>query len=159
MSRVYHIPKGTTLYRCQPSFDSIEPRQCSDTHRVGLYFGDHILLALGMCIEYQKDMILGTFVTTKDLDILHGKYSYRTDRYYDHEGKLIPHISPTPDENISHIDTTMIPLDCDQMPLLLNDNEEMAEIFLTDISSVELISVRKINHVRLFWQLKDLGLS
>jgi hypothetical protein len=94
------IKKGTVLYR----FGSIRINECTDTGKKGIYFSLNKEQSELMSVEWQRDGVLNTIVLNEDYYVQEGKYSYRTDRYFDSNGRLIPNMFPTEEENISHID-------------------------------------------------------
>jgi hypothetical protein len=118
------IPAGTKLYRagggiCRYSKNIDKLKQkCTDTGRHGLYFSTYLFQSLAMSLEYNKDLELGVFITSVDIPVIIGKYSYRylNPRRYFHwnvvddvmEVKL--HVSPTKDEEISHFDNNIYPI-------------------------------------------------
>lgn len=73
--KVVIIPKGTILYRATPN---VETRKmfCNETGKNGMYFSTYMLMALAMCIEYEKSMKLGIYEVTENINCIYGKYSH-----------------------------------------------------------------------------------
>lgn len=120
--------------------------KCTDTDKVGIYFGNMPILAIAMSLEYNKLMDIGVFKIKRDklkplLKKRKGKYAYRQmypERYWTSSGKFIPNVPLLPEENVPHFDCDILPLK-NKTDLLLPDakNEELrgmnsCEIFLTE---------------------------
>jgi hypothetical protein len=114
------FPKGTILYR----FGPLSLNKCPDTGKTGIYFSLHIVQSMMMSVEYVKPGDLHTIELDEDVYAYEGKYSYRTDRYFNN-GRLIPHLQVLPEENINHCDETLV-LDS-RFP------DTFTELFLTSI--------------------------
>ena len=163
------IPKKTYWFRCAPNICNynsnelckLNVKQCSDTGKTGIYFASNIIIAISMCLEYDKLLELGIFLLTEDINVSVDKYEFRQvnkDRYFDKEGKIISSVDPTEEENISHIK-------CELTLLKLNESktnvEELlpykkqnelneigsCELFLTkdDITKIEIIEKFRFN--------------
>ncbi len=145
------IPAGTILYRAAKELLSYDcenivesRRKCSDTGKTGVYFGNYLLISMAIATEYKSDQMLGVFITTKDIKLTHGKYSYREVHPERFEGFLegtAPHPGELlPDENIGHFD--------DNVGAILNDNlmptiENEGEVFIaskSDLANIKLIA-------------------
>ncbi len=121
--------------------------KCSDTDKMGIYFGNMPILAIAMSLEYNKLMDIGIFKIKRDklkplLKKRKGKYAYRQmhpERYFTSiTKKFIPNVPLLPEENVPHFDCDILPLK-NKTDLLLPDakNEELramnsCEIFLTE---------------------------
>ena len=141
------IPAGTTLYRaCDDLTKHKEPRVCPDTGKRGLYFGTYVFLSLAMAIEYDRDLQLGEFVTTTDISVFVGKYSFRLinpRRYFNDSMELKLQVDPTEDEQVPHFDNEMLP--CVPLPRNPELPKFEGEVFLTDLSCVKLVKSNNIN--------------
>jgi hypothetical protein len=161
------IPSGTFLYRAADKICVYKPdnikctrRQCSNTLRNGIYFGNYLLIALGLSTELHRDLELGVFVTTKEIKVIKGKYSYRNIHperfaaFYQGEG---PHPNTLlSDENVghfnNHVSTVLFDRNDPENYRLLNTIEDEGELFITslkDLSNIKLIASYKINHANL----------
>lgn len=164
------IPKGTILYRSSIGIEDIKTsidlqnnvRTCDDTGKTGLYFGSVMAFAIAMCVENNCKMNIGSFVLTQDIKVHYGKYSFRQlnpKRYFDKYGDLIPSVEPL-NENVSHIDDNMYPMDhIDEAflnPSMTNvlsrathehDLLHFSEVFITrrKLQHVQPINLYKIN--------------
>ena len=70
------IPKGTILFRAQTN-KTLEPNECEDTGKVGLYFGDGKIIPLGMILEYDTPKYICKYRVLEDINVDIGKYSFR----------------------------------------------------------------------------------
>jgi len=160
------IPKGEILFRTAPSicnYKNIELcydnlMKCSDSGKTGIYFGRLPIIAISMCIEYNKLMEFGVFKVLEDIIVYKDKYGFREinpERYYK-DNKLIPYVSVKEEENINHIHCpVMLIKNMEKGEYLLPDNitreyinnPKSCEIFLTkkDIPKIKLIKMFKFN--------------
>ena len=118
------IPAGTKLYRSAPNICiyskniQLQKRQCTNTGKHGVYFSTYLFQALAMAIEYNKNLELGEFVTTVDIPVSIGKYSFRyidPKRYFHinvRHNNIIQklHTMPTDEEDISHFNQEILPI-------------------------------------------------
>jgi hypothetical protein len=143
---MYSLLENDILFRSAPNICDISnlekmrlnTRECSDTGKSGLYFGNDILLSIAMNLEYDTIMELGVFIVTNNFNPLYGKYSYRNinrNRYYDKAGNLVTGVNLNYSENISHVQCNIFPLDKNKNHLLPDkfaENYDGCEIFLTE---------------------------
>lgn len=158
------IPKGTILYRSQPTISpqNIKPMKDNDTDKIGIYFASQPFLSIAINIEYKTLMDFGIFRVTSPIKIPKGgKYGYRyinPDRYFKYnevteKNELIPNVEIIESENISHKDCDIYPLDeyFDIFLPIEKDKEfaskENCEIFLNakDLSNVKLEKIFYFN--------------
>jgi len=161
------IDTGTYLFRCAPNIENLRTyegrlanvRECENTGKTGLYFGNRVLISLAMCIEYNKLMEFGVFRVTGDIEpVIKGKYAYREinpERYYQN-GSMVPNVMPLPEENVSHIGCDLKLLGSNNT-FLLPEHIQMGldclgscEIFLSTLNpdhlrNVELVAVFRFN--------------
>lgn len=167
--KYYVLKKNMLLFRTQPEINSmndVQPRICSDTGKCGTYLASSPYLSIAMMIEYKNLMKLGVFRVTENIVIPNGgKYSFRTinpQKYFDENGNLKKDIYPSPEENLSHVECEIYPLD-DEDNIFLNE-ERMnewenglanCEVFLnpSDLKKVKLERVFKLN-LKNFEELK-----
>lgn len=97
------VLKNTMLYR----FGPLTPNNCPDTGKRGIYFSMNIAQALLMSLEYDTPGVFSAIRLDENMICQTGKYSFRTNRYFDRRGKLIPNMKVLPAENINHIDITL----------------------------------------------------
>ena len=123
------IPKNTTFYRSAPIgkiklySDIISQVQvCEDTGKEGIYLSSNILISMAMMLEYNKIMEIGRFVLNKPIILVKSKYGYRhitPEKYFfdweSNRQELKLHVTPSYEENISHIDCGILPLKESQM--------------------------------------------
>ena len=160
------IPKGEILFRTAPSICNYKNLElcydnlikCSDSGKTGIYFGSLPIIAISMCIEYNKLMEFGVFKVLEDIIVYKGKYGFREinpERYYK-DNKLIPYVSVKEEENINHIHCPiMLIKNLEKGEYLLPgdigmqyiNNPKSCEIFLTkkDIPKIKLIKMFKFN--------------
>ena len=106
------IPQGSFLYRvadkvCVYTLSNIKctTRKCSDTGKKGVYFANYLLMALAMATEYRRNMQLGVFITTRNITVYKGKYTYRN------MNPAAPELNtPSPNRQIGHFNNGMLPL-------------------------------------------------
>ena len=165
------IPAGTFLYRasdniCEAKHECIDRsvRLCSDTGKTGLYFGNYLLIALAMSLEYKKSTELGVFITIKDIEALHGKYSY----VMIHPERFATHIHPEtllPNEHVCHFNNA-IGTYCEyNIPTGLNLGfglgENEGEVFLNgdQVKNAVLVASYKLNYQALKKTIETLKAS
>jgi hypothetical protein len=109
---VLTLPAGTFLYRADPiaTLDRMPPpRVCTDTGKIGVYFGTHPFYAVCMVTERDRTLTIARFVLTRPLVTCVGKYSYLAFRLRPtHDG--IPYGTACADENVNHFDRGAYPL-------------------------------------------------
>ena len=144
MELSYCIPENTVLFRSAPNVCKYKTdelclrnaRECQDTGKVGIYFGDASILSIAMSLEYNELLELGVFIVLEDIKVSVDKYGYRymnPSRYFDKNGNVIPEIEPLPKENVSHSDCNIEPL---KFNVITNELESLlpefdgCEIFL-----------------------------
>lgn len=73
------IPKGTVLYRTQSIKHNpiLKPLYDNDTGKIGMYLSNTIHIPLGMILELNKPLNLFKYITTKDIKLYLGKYTFR----------------------------------------------------------------------------------
>jgi len=73
---MYTLKKGTKLYRASKTLEKKpKPRICSDTKKKGVYFSAfERYLAELMIIEYNENLIVAEYITTKNIKLKIGKY-------------------------------------------------------------------------------------
>ena len=143
------------LFRCAPNVEQLitpegrlaNVRVCSDTGKRGLYFANKPIMSLAMCIELDKLMDLIVFRITENIeDISVGKYAFREinpDRYITPDGEFI-NAQLLPEENVSHIECSVSPLDNKFEPLLPSHIEDgllclnSCEVFLSTLNEDHL---------------------
>ena len=106
-------------------------KKCTDTHKMGIYFGNNILLSLAIMLEEDNLSEIGIFKLNKDIHIAKDKFSYRFlnySKYHDENGNLKLGIKPSEDENISHFM-------CDYNPLKMKQSDpELEKIYKKGMS-------------------------
>ncbi len=146
------IPEGSFLYRvadkvCVYTLSNIKctTRKCSDTGKRGVYFANYLLMALAMATEYGRNMQLGVFITTRDIIVYKGKYSFRDIR------------PGEPNENSAATNRQIGHFNDEMLPLLYNRNGQdknitgapnEGEIFITsqrDLASIKLLATYKLD--------------
>ena len=150
------VNAGTFLYRCAPNIADLSTyegrlanvKKCSDTDKIGLYFGNRVLISLAMCIEYNKLMDFGVFRVVQDIEpVIKDKYAFREinpERYF-HNGKMIPNVKLLPQENVSHIKCDLYLLGSNESYLL----PEHIQMGLNCLGSCELfLSTLNPEHLR-----------
>jgi hypothetical protein len=125
---------------------------CTDTDKRGLYFATYPFLSMAIATEYQRDMFLGVFELTQDIEAADGKYKFRELMFpkgvrSGEDLKSIP--SPLPEKyNINHIDTLILPIlqeegdDKDILPSDFTATGWAGELFIaksTDRAKLKLI--------------------
>ena len=71
------LKKDTVLYRTAKDLSS-DFSYCTDTKKIGKYFGGDIKLPIGIFLEYNDPSFeLGVFELKRDEKLYHGKFSYR----------------------------------------------------------------------------------
>ncbi len=161
------IPSGTFLYRSadkvcvyNPNHIKCTRRQCSNTGKNGIYFGNYLLVALAIATELNRDLELGVFFTTKDIKIKKGKYTYRQiypERFREfHAGEGSHPNILLPNENIGHFNNEITGLlynsNNSDNYRLINTIKDEGELFITslkDLSKIKLISTYKIDITKL----------
>jgi hypothetical protein len=162
------INTGTFLFRCAPNIGNLSTyegrlasvRKCGDTGKTGLYFGNRVLISLAMCIEYNKLMEFGIFRIIRDIEpVIKGKYAFRQinpERYFEEDGKMIPHVLPLREENVSHAECDLQLLGANNT-LLLPEHIQMGldclgscELFLSTLNpehlrNIELVAAFRFN--------------
>ena len=157
------IPQGSFLYRvadkvCVYTLSNIKctTRKCSDTGKRGVYFANYILMSLAMATEYGRNMQLGVFITTRDITIYKGKYSYRN---------ILP---GEPEENSALSKRQIGHFNDEILPLLYNNNGNdknidrvlnEGEIFITsphDLANIKLLATYTLNTTKLQAIIKDM---
>ena len=106
-----------------------------------------------MIVEYcdkYPTMELIVVRLTQDVDLFHGKYSFRDlnpSKYFDDNGDMRLNVEIDPTENINHVDDSPYPLKGGQInPLFLNDHIDYGrEVFLTDASNFEIVERMEID--------------
>jgi hypothetical protein len=166
----YCIPENTLLFRSAPNVCKYKTeelclrnaRECQDTGKVGIYFGDASILSIAMSLEYNELLELGVFIVLEDIKVSVDKYGFRymnPSRYFDKNGNLIPDIEPLPEENVSHSDCNILPLKfnviTNELEYLLPESKmkefDVCEIFLAyeDIKKTKLIEGFKFNKIKI----------
>lgn len=173
------IPSGTFLYRgaskaCvyNPSHIKCTRRECSNTGKTGIYFGNYLLVALAIATELNRDLELGVFVTTKDIKVKKGKYTFREihpERFAAFYAGEEPHPNTLlPNEDIGHFNNTMAGLlynhnrDTSENFRQINTIADEGELFITslkDLSNIKLISTYKIDLIKFREIISQLELS
>ncbi len=150
------IPIGTILYRAAnkvcvytPGHIKCTSRECSNTGKKGLFFGNYLLLALAMSTEYNRNMELGVFVTTKELKVMKGKYAYKKLHPERYRTGAYP-ASLLPDENVSHFNNQILPIfiqDTIKSEREFNEFENEGELFVESrlLSHIKLVAAYKLN--------------
>lgn len=113
MFTVKTIPANTILYRAHDSLDKNEPKIDPDTGKYGLLFSDTFEYSLCLAFERDQPMNISRYITTKDIQLFEGKYSFRginVDRYIDDDGNFIPNVDVIDNENINHYDSDIFPI-------------------------------------------------
>tara|TARA_Y100001933_G_C18821199_1_gene489304 strand:+ start:85 stop:807 length:723 start_codon:yes stop_codon:yes gene_type:complete len=147
----YTLPKGSILYRTQPvECNSIKCLHCEDTGKNGVYFGDGLIIPLGMILEYNKPMYLCAYETTQDIELYKGKYSFREleperffTKYYKTQTQRDRNfvINVDPIKTYNHVDDSLLP----EHELFENEiwNKHLSEkeYFITkkDIHKIKLV--------------------
>lgn len=157
------LPKNTILYRTSINNEGISPKYDSDTAKTGLYFSNYPILALSMSIEYDVDMILKVYKTTKEMYLYNGKYSFREinkNRYYV-ENTLIFNVSVQPEENVNHFDNTLYPIVDFDFELRTNKTDDQGEIFLNNVSllNIELVKTYEVSKAKLYDSMMTIGVD
>jgi hypothetical protein len=166
--RYTKIEKNTIWFRTAPEICKynteelciLNAKKCGDTGKKGIYFGNHILVALAMCLEYDKLLEVGIFELTEDIEVLSHKYEFRNihpERYINERGELKPYVNVLEDENVSH---AMCELNMLSMNVSKDDTENLlpeyyekiircgtCELFLTNdhIKKIKLVEAYKFN--------------
>ena len=153
------IPEGSLLYRvadkvCVYTLSNIKctTRKCGDTGKRGVYFANYVLMALAMATEYDRNMQLGVFITTRNITIYKGKYTYRNIKP---DRPIIPSSdssekSLSPDRHIGHFNDEMLPLLYNTTGTERNifDVHNEGELFITssrDLRNIKLLATYTIN--------------
>jgi hypothetical protein len=151
------IPEGTFLYRTSIGEETLTAKLDEDTDKTGLYFANYPLLAMGMALEYNTDMIFNVYRLKKSVVVYDGKYSFRTmhqDRYFNEHG-FIPNVNILESENINHLDREALPIinngEYDFHQNLTNRNEFHGEVFIAkhDLDKIEKVAQYKLSVDRL----------
>ncbi len=136
-------------------------RKCSDTWKVGKYFGTRPLFATAMSVERKKTLSVGHFTVLEDIACYVGKYSFRKinhQRYYRTNGDFIKQVHPTTEENINHYDEHMMPLIDDYFNSIIHQYEDRGgEIFIvgSDLAKIKLDEVFDLpDHEEVLNQIK-----
>jgi hypothetical protein len=113
--------------------------KCSDTGKNGLYFVNNILVAVAMCIKYNKLFEIGLYFVKLQIDLSKGKLPYDD----------IDHLS---NKNISHVEYSIndFNLEYDSINKKLNSVENK-KIFLSknDLTRIEFSVSFKFNeHIK-----------
>ena len=128
------MPKGTILYRAADSLENYTQNRiahqenlCSDTDKRGLYFSTYPFLSMAISTEYKRDMLLGVFLVTEDIEAADGKYTFRE--------LIIPNFSTMSNEdqikNLSRIPSPLPEFaninnfDCEILPLLVEKDKNI----------------------------------
>ena len=150
------LKKGTILYRAQsPNFDiKLKTRYDNDTGKTGIYFSNTVHIPCGHVLEYQENLNLYSYKTTKDLILYIGKYSYRDsepEKFYknfsDWKNKIIiKNIEKNNKKCWNHYDNLAYP-DVDIFYKYYDKFKKIniAEIFISDHNDV--IFIKKICNI------------
>ena len=157
------IPKGSFLYRvadkvCVYTLSNIKctTRKCSDTGKKGVYFANYLLMALAIATEYGRSMQLGVFITTRDITIYKGKYSYRKIRPGESDGSSI-----LSNRKIGHFNDVILPLlyNANGDDKNINEIPNEGELFITstrDLANIKLLATYKLDTAKLQTIITDM---
>jgi hypothetical protein len=161
MSITYHtIPKGTILYRAAPTTE-LSGRLCKETGKTGVYFSTYTLQSLSMCLEYQKEMKLGVFETTKEIVCINGKYShFKMEPIKKEKIKIwkfnLPIVRKVFYQSVNHFDKDVFCIIDSKYSYLTNFKKDSlglkttdGEVFISDSNDLESIILKEEYNIRL----------
>lgn len=130
------IPEDTYLFRAAYSFEQHPHRRiCSDTSKLGVYFGTYPLISIAMALEYHESLYLSVYKTTAPITLFVGKYSFREihhERYFDKQGRFILNVDILPDENINHYSDEVFPIINDEFNDMMSNINSQSQDFKND---------------------------
>lgn len=148
------LPVGTILYRARNAADPsycLDPNECQDTGKIGLYFSDDRLLCVGMAIEYQVDIHLCVFVVTSPIVLYKGKYCFRDinpERYFK-DGAFQFDVDVIEEENISHYDQDALPIYDKVEEVHADQNEDLFEEIFISSSELDCLALLEVEELAL----------
>jgi len=164
---IFKLPKGSILYRTQPEKtkdgeaitidndqNKIKAMYDSDTGKTGIYFATSPHIPIGMVLEYDNELVLYKFITTKDLDLYTGKYSYRDlqpELFYesleDKKTRKYKKVDIKKLQNWNHFESEAFPIhekhfsvkNVEFLQQIRINGEPMGEVFINDENAIEFV--------------------
>lgn len=103
---------------------------CNDTGKTGMYFAcNNVYLAETMCLEYMQNLTISRYILEADVNVSVGKYSF-TRGYTKYPTTGWDKIDP--EDNISHYDDTLWPIDLNVISLGHHADYRHSELFLVE---------------------------
>lgn len=164
---IFELPEGSLLYRTQPEKtkegeaitidndqNKIKAMYDGDTDKTGIYFATSPHIPIGMVLEYNKELVLYKFKTTKKLDLYVGKYSYRDlqpELFYKkikgNKRRNVGMVFKGKLQNWNHFESEAFPIhktyfsveNVEYLQQIRINGEPMGEVFINDENAIEFV--------------------